>query len=73
MAILKEDGNSIFWKKVQGEKEVKDGGKMLNIGKETMTIRPGRRSFRTYRHSKGSSATCVVTVNCTIEKEEQRS
>lgn len=35
MAILKEDGNSVFWKKVQGEKEVKDGGKMLNIGKET--------------------------------------
>lgn len=71
MAILKEDGNSIFWKKMQGEKEVKDGGKMLNIEKET--IRPGRRSFRTYRHSKGSSATCVVTVNCTIKKEEQRS
>lgn len=72
MTMFKEDGNSIFWKKMW-EKEVKGSGKMLNIEKGTITIRFGRSCFRTYRHSKASSATYIFAVNCTVKKEEQRS
>lgn len=66
MNIIKEGGNSIFWKKMQLEKEIKDSGKVLNIEKGTMTTRSGRRHFRTYGHGKASSATCVFAVSCTL-------
>lgn len=62
MTIFKEDGNHIFWKRMQGEKEVKDSGKMLNVGKGTMTLRYGKSCFRAYRHSKASSAICVFAL-----------
>ena len=67
MNTFKEGGNSIFWNKMQLEKEIKDSGKVLNIGKGTMTTRSGKRGFRTYSHGKASSATRIFAVSWTLK------
>jgi len=50
MNMFKVGGNSIFWKKMQLEKEMKNSGKVLNTGKRAMTTRSGTKGLRTCSH-----------------------